>query len=103
MIVEGVSRSRFWPKTAIFVVEAGGLAGKDHVDARRSPAFVISPYVRRRSVDSMMYNTLSVLRTMELILGLHPMTHFDAAALPLSASFQTTPDVTPYQSAASSR
>ncbi len=103
MIVEGVSRSRFWPKTAIFVVEAGGLAGKDHVDARRSPAFVISPYARRRFVDSTMYNTLSVLRTMELILGLHPMTHFDAAALPLSASFQATPDVTPYQSAASPR
>ena len=103
MIVEGVSRSRFWPKTAIFVVEAGGLAGKDHVDGRRSPAFVISPYVRRRSVDSTMYNTLSVLRTMELVLGLRPMTHFDAAALPLSASFQTTPDVTPYQSAAASR
>jgi YVTN family beta-propeller protein len=103
MIVEGVSRSRFWPKTAIFVVEAGGLAGKDHVDGRRSPAFVISPYARRRGVDSTLYNTLSVLRTIELILGLHPMTHFDAAALPLSVSFQTTPDVTPYQSAASSR
>jgi YVTN family beta-propeller protein len=103
MIVEGVSKSRLWPKTAVFVVDAGGPGGKDHVDGRRSPAFVISPYVRRRSVDSTMYNTLSVLRTMELILGLRPMTHFDAAALPLSASFQTTPDVTPYQSAVSSR
>jgi DNA-binding beta-propeller fold protein YncE len=100
MIVEGVSKSRAWPKTAVFVVDAGGLGGKDHVDGRRSPAFVVSPYVRRRSVDSTMYNTLSVLRTMELILGLRPMTHFDAAALPLSASFQTTPDVTPYRSAA---
>jgi len=103
MIVDGVSRSRFWPGTAIFVLDAGGFAGKDDVDARRSPALSISPYARRRSVDSTMYNTLSVLRTMELILGLHPMTHFDAAALPLSASFQTTPDVTPYQSAAPSR
>ena len=103
MIVEGVSRSRFWPKTAIFALEAGGLAGKDDVEARRSPAFVISPYARRRFVDSTMYNTLSGLRTMELILGLQPMTHFDAAALPLSASFQTTPDVSPYQSAAPSR
>src|SRR5665811_873377 len=72
MIVEGVSKSRFWPKTAIFVVDAGGLGGKDHVDGRRAPAFAISPYVRRRSVDSTMYNTLSVLRTMELILGLRP-------------------------------
>jgi YVTN family beta-propeller protein len=103
MIVEGVSRSRFWPRTAIFVVEAGGLGGKVRADGRRSPAFAISPYVRRRSVDSTMYNTLSALRTMELVLGLHPMTHFDAAALPLSASFQTTPDVTPYQSVAAPR
>jgi hypothetical protein len=99
MIVEGVSKSRFWPKTAVFVVEAGGLGGKDHVDGRRSSAFVISPYVRRRSVDSTLYNTLSVLRTMELILGLRPMTHFDAAALPLSASFQSTPDTTPFEPA----
>jgi hypothetical protein len=96
MVVEGVSKSRFWPKTALFVVDAGG---KDHAEGRRSPAFAISPYVRRRSVDSTMYNTLSVLRTMELILGLRPMTHFDAAALPLSASFQSTPDTTPFESA----
>ena len=103
MIVEGVSKSRSWPKTAVFVVDAGGLGGKDHVDGRRSPAFVISPYIRRRSVDSTMYNTLSVVRTIELILGLRPMTHYDAAGLPLSASFQATPDVTPYLSAPAPR
>ena len=96
MVVEGVSKSRFWPKTALFVVDAGG---KDHAEGRRSPAFAISPYVRKRSVDSTMYNTLSVLRTMELILGLRPMTHFDAAALPLSASFQSAPDTTPFEPA----
>ncbi len=53
------------------------------MDSHRSPAFVISPYVKRRSVDSTMYNTTSMLRTMELILGLRPMTHFDAAARPM--------------------
>jgi hypothetical protein len=103
MIAEGVSKSRFWPKTAVFVVEAGVPGGKDHVDGRRSPAFAISPYARRRSVDSTMYNTISVLRTVELILGLRPMTHYDAAALPLSGSFQGTADVTPFQSATAPR
>jgi YVTN family beta-propeller protein len=96
MIVEAVSKSRFWPTTAIFVVEDGAQDGADHVDSHRSPAFVISPYVKRRSVDSTMYNTTSVLRTMELILGLHPMTHFDAAARPMSTVFQATPDLRPY-------
>jgi hypothetical protein len=103
ILVQGVSESRFWAKTAVFVVEAGGLGGKDVVGGRRSPAFVVSPYVRRRSVDSTMYNTLSVVRTMELILGLRAMTHFDAAALPLAASFQATPDTTPFESATRAR
>jgi len=97
MIVEGVSRSRFWPKTAIFVVEDDAQNGPDHVDSHRAPAFVISPYARRRVVDSTMYNTTSVLRTIELILGLHPMTHFDAAARPMASAFQATPDLKPYQ------
>lgn len=97
MIVDAVSKSRFWLKTAIFVVEAGAQDGHDHVDSHRSVAFVISPYVKRRTVNSTMYNTASVLRTMELILGLHPMTHFDAGARPMSASFQTAPDSAAYQ------
>ncbi len=96
MIVEAISRSRFWPKTAIFVLEDDAQNGPDHVDSHRSPAFVISPYVRRRVVDSTMYNTTSMLRTIELILGLRPMTHFDAAARPMASVFQSTPDLTPY-------
>jgi hypothetical protein len=95
-IVEGVSKSRFWSKTAIFVLEDDAQNGPDHVDSHRSPAFVISPYTRRGAVDSTMYNTTSMLRTMELILGLRPMTHFDAAARPMTAAFQATPDVRPY-------
>jgi YVTN family beta-propeller protein len=96
MIVEGVSKSRFWPKTAIFVMEDNAQDGPDHVDSHRSVALVISPYVRRHTVDRTMYNTVSVLRTMELILGLRPMTHFDAAARPMSTFFQPVPELKPY-------
>ena len=96
MIVEAVSKSRFWAKTAIFVLEDDAQNGADHVDSHRSPAFVISPYAKRQAVDSRMYNTTSMLRTIELILGLRPMTHFDAAARPMSAAFQERPDLRPY-------
>jgi len=95
-IVEAVSKSHFWPSTAIFVVEDDAQNGPDHVDSHRSLAFVISPFVKRHAVDSTMYNTTSVLRTMEFLLGLRPMTHFDAGATPMSAAFQSTPDPTPY-------
>ncbi len=88
-IVEGVTHSRLWPSTAIFVVDAWA---KDRV-----PAFVISPYVRRGMTDPRTYNTLSVLRTIELILGLRPMTTFDAAAPTLAPVFQQAPDLHPYQ------
>jgi DNA-binding beta-propeller fold protein YncE len=89
-IVEGVSRSKFWGTTAIFVLEAGAQNG-------RSPAFIISPYTHRGTVDGNMYNTTSMLRTTELILHLHPMTHFDAGARPMFASFAQQPSPAPYQ------
>ncbi|HXR05999.1 MAG TPA: beta-propeller fold lactonase family protein [Candidatus Acidoferrum sp.] len=95
-LVEAVSHSRFWPQTAIFVLEDDAQNGPDHVDAHRSPAFVISPYARRGAVDSTMYSTCSMLRTMELILGLKPMSQFDAAAHPMFQSFQAAPDLRPY-------
>jgi hypothetical protein len=97
MIVEGLSRSKFWGSTAIFVLEDDAQNGPDHVDSHRSPAFIISPYTRRGTVDSNMYNTTSMLRTMELILHLHPMTHFDAGARPMFASFAPQPSAAPYQ------
>lgn len=96
MLVEALSRSRFWAKTAIFVLEDDAQNGPDHVDSHRSPGFVISPYSRGRGVVSVHYNTTSMLRTMELILGLKPMTHFDAAATPMVACFNAAPDLTPY-------
>ena len=96
MIVEGVSHSRFWKDTAVFVVEDDAQSGSDHVDAHRTVALVVSPWTKRHAVDSSLYSTTSMLRTMELILGLEPMSQFDAAALPMYTSFQTMPDLTPY-------
>ncbi len=96
-IVEGLSKSRFWPSTAVFVTEDDAQNGPDHVDSHRSLAFVISPYVRHGAIDSTMYNQTSMLRSIELILGVRPMTHFDAGARPMSAAFQSTPDLKPYQ------
>jgi hypothetical protein len=96
-LVEGVSKSKFWPQTAIFIVEDDAQDGADHVDSHRSPAFVISPYARRGFVDTTFYSTPSVLRTIELILGLRPMTQFDAAATPLSAAFTMDINATPYE------
>jgi YVTN family beta-propeller protein len=98
-IVEAVSHSKFWKSTAIFVVESSAEGGADHIDSHRSPLFVISPYVQRGIVDSTFYNTASVLRTMELILGLRPMTQFDAAATPLWRAFTGNPVLTPYDAA----
>ncbi len=90
IMVEGISRSKFWPSTAMFVLEDDAQDGADHVDSHRSPAYVISPFTRRGMVDSTLYNTTSVLRTIELILGLKPMTMFDAAARPMANAFQKT-------------
>jgi DNA-binding beta-propeller fold protein YncE len=97
MLVEGVSRSKFWPSTAIFVVEDDAQNGPDHVDAHRTVALVISPYTRRHAVDSTLYSTSSMLRTMELILGMKPMTQFDAAATPMFNSFANQPDTRPFE------
>ncbi len=96
LIVEGVSRSKFWPKTAIFVIEDDAQNGPDHVDSHRSPMLAISPHTRRGIIDSTMYNQSSIMRTMELILGMRPMTQFDAAAHPLTAAFAKTGDNAPY-------
>lgn len=96
IMVEGLSNSKFWGSTAMFILEDDAQDGADHVDSHRSPAYVISPYTRRGTVDSTLYNTTSVLRTIELILGLKPMTVFDAAARPMANAFQSTPNLAPY-------
>ncbi len=95
-IVERVSRSRYWKEMAILVLEDDAQNGPDHVDSHRSVALVISPYSRLRRVDSTFYTTCSVLRTIELLLGLAPLTQYDAAAYPMFRSFGRTPDLTAY-------
>lgn len=95
-IVEAVSHSRFWPETAIFVVEDDPQGGLDHVDGHRTVAFCISPYTKRGVVDNTHYNQTGMLRTIELILGLPPMNQLLMASNPMYNAFQAKPDLTPY-------
>jgi hypothetical protein len=92
-LVESVSRSKFWGETAIFVIEDDAQNGPDHVDAHRTIGLLISPWVKRQTLDSTMYTTASMVRTMELILGLPPMTQFDQLATPMYNSFTSKPDL----------
>jgi YVTN family beta-propeller protein len=96
-LVEAVTKSKFWPTTAIFVIEDDAQNGPDHVDAHRTVGLVISPFTKRRFVDSTQYSTVSMLRTMELILGLPPLSQYDAAARPMFASFTDKADLAAYQ------
>lgn len=95
-IVEAVSKSEFWKETAIFVIEDDPQAGLDHIDGRRTVALCISPYTKRGEVISTHYNQNSVLRTIELILGLSPMSQFDMIANPMTDCFTSKPDFRPY-------
>lgn len=95
-MIEEISKSPFWEKTAIFVIEDDPQAGPDHVDCHRTVALVASPYAKRGIVDSTMYSSSSMLRTMEEILGLPPMTQYDAYATPMWNAFQSKPDYRPY-------
>ena len=88
-MVEAISHSRFWPETAIFVIEDDAQNGPDHVDVHRTVGLVISPYTKQGFVDSTHYTTASMVRTMELILGLPTMTQYDRAATPMYRSFQS--------------
>ncbi len=95
-IVEALSRSRFWPEMAIFAIEDDPQAGWDHVSGYRTTCYVASPFARRGVTVSTQYNTTSVLRTIEQILGIPPMNVFDASASPMSDCFTETPDFTPF-------
>jgi hypothetical protein len=95
-IVEAITRSRFWPETAIFVVEDDPQAGLDHVDGHRTLAQVISPYTRRGLVDHTFYSQVGMVKTIELVLGLPPMNQMDLAAPALRACFQDRPDLRPF-------
>ena len=95
-IVEALSHSSFWKEMAIFTIEDDPQAGWDHVSGYRTIAFCASPYAKRGEVVSTQYNTTSILRTIEQILGLPPMNLFDASATPMSDCFTDKPDFTPY-------
>jgi hypothetical protein len=95
-VVEAVTKSNHWKDSIIFCIEDDGQASPDHVDGHRVPYYVISPYSKRGTVDSHMYTTASMIRSIELILGLEPMTRFDALAQPITTCFNSTPDLSPF-------
>jgi YVTN family beta-propeller protein len=82
-LVEAVSHSPVWESTAIFIIEDDAQNGPDHVDAHRSTCYVVSPWIKKGSVDHTFHNTVSVLKTIELLLGLPPMCQYDAVAAPI--------------------
>jgi YVTN family beta-propeller protein len=94
--IEYLSKSPIWKETAVFILEDDAQNGPDHVDAHRSTAYVAGGMVKRHFVDHTAYSTTSMLRTMELILGIGPMSQYDAAATPMWRCFSSTPDLTPY-------
>ncbi len=95
--IEHLSKSPVWKESAVFVLEDDAQDGPDHVDAHRSIAFVAGPYVKRGYIDHTMYSTNSMLRTMELILGMPPMSQHDAAATPMWRCFTKNADLRAYQ------
>lgn len=92
MFVEYLSMSPIWKESAVFIIEDDAQNGSDHVDAHRTTAYVAGGFVKRNFVDHTMYSTSSMLRTMELILGVPPMTQYDASAEPMWRCFTSTPD-----------
>lgn len=96
LFIEHLSKSSIWKETAVFIVEDDAQNGPDHVDAHRTTAYVAGGFVKRGFVDHTPYSTSSMLRTIELILGLPPMSQHDAAATPMFRSFSATPNLTPF-------
>jgi len=101
LFVEYLSKSSIWKESVVFIIEDDAQSGPDHVDAHRTTAYMAGGFVKRKFIDHTMYSTSSMLRTMELILGLPPMTQYDAAATPMWRCFTSTPDLTPFTSLAS--
>jgi YVTN family beta-propeller protein len=98
-IVDTVSHSKWWKDSAIFVVEDDTASGLDHVDGHRAPVQIISPWAKHGVVDNHYYTALTMLRTVEQILGIHPMNQKDSAATPMRAAFTQAADYTPFNAA----
>jgi YVTN family beta-propeller protein len=96
MFVDYLSHSSVWKESIILIVEDDAQNGSDHVDAHRSPAFIAGGFVKKNFVDHTVYTTTSLLRTIELILGLPPMSQYDAAAVPLWRCMNNAPDHLPF-------
>jgi len=96
LLVEAVSNSPYWRDTAIFIVEDDAQDGPDHVDAHRSPALVISAYNRPGALVHEFHSTVSLIRTMEILLGMQPMNQLDATAAPIDI-FRDQADLRPYK------
>jgi len=97
MFLEHLSKSSVWKESVVFMLEDDAQNGPDHVDAHRSTAYVAGPFVKRNFVDHTAYTTSGMLRTIELILGIAPMSQYDAGATPLWRSFTATPDYTSFK------
>jgi hypothetical protein len=95
-MVDTISHSQYWKDSAIFVVEDDSQAGLDHVDGHRAPIQIISPWAQHGTVDSHYYSQITMIRTIEQILGVHPMNQKDSAATPMAAAFTKKPDYTPF-------
>ncbi|MFG1825086.1 bifunctional YncE family protein/alkaline phosphatase family protein [Microbispora bryophytorum] len=95
-IVDKISHSEYWKDSAIFVVEDDSQAGTDHVDGHRAPIQIISPWAKHGTVDSRYYTQITMIRTIEQILGIQPMNQKDSAATPMAAVFTGKPDYTPF-------
>ncbi|KOG74573.1 alkaline phosphatase family protein [Streptomyces flaveolus] len=95
-IIDKISHSKYWKDSAIFVVEDDSQAGLDHVDGHRAPVQIISPWAQRGTVDSHYYSQITMIRTIEQILGIHPMNQKDSAATPMRGAFTKRPDYRPF-------
>ncbi|MET8767228.1 alkaline phosphatase family protein [Streptomyces sp. NPDC004658] len=95
-IIDKISHSKYWKDSAIFVVEDDSQAGLDHVDGHRAPVQIISPWAQHGTVDSHYYSQITMIRTIEQILGIHPMNQKDSAATPMRGAFTKRPDYTPF-------
>jgi YVTN family beta-propeller protein len=95
-MVDEISHSKYWPQSAIFVVEDDSQAGSDHVDGHRAPIQIISPWAQHGVVDNTYYSQINMVRTIEQILGIHPMNDKDSAATPMYTAFDAVPNYTPF-------
>ncbi|WP_405730600.1 phosphoesterase [Streptomyces sp. NBC_01537] len=95
-MVDEITHSKYWKDSAIFVVEDDSQAGLDHVDGHRAPVQVISPYAEHGTVDDHYYSQITMVRTIEQILGIHPMNQLDSAATPMYGAFTRKADDTPF-------